>query len=164
LCVFSWLRRLECGVVLFFVLCGVVWFHVLLRSLFIPIKRSTSVNQLHIWSMIWASTLQIGKYGYYGDLDFIVLFVGILSLHAINLGDVTLFAVSPFEFLMILMILLYRMYSINLNEWISFFFYIKKLPQIIFLIIAFVVFWPDAKWQILIFFFYFFLKIFDGVF
>jgi len=66
--------------------------------------------------MIWASTLQIGKYGYYGDLDFIVLFVGILSLHAINLGDVTLFAVSPFEFLMILMILLYRMYSINLNE------------------------------------------------
>jgi len=49
--------------------------------------------------MIWASTLQIQKYGYFGDLDFILLFVDILPLYAINLGAVSLFADSPFTFL-----------------------------------------------------------------
>ena len=66
--------------------------------------------------MIWASTLQIQKHGYSGDLDFIILFVGILSLYAINLGVVSLFADSPFTFLAILIMLLSLMYSINLNE------------------------------------------------
>jgi len=33
--------------------------------------------------------LQIQKHGYSGDLDFIILFVGILLLYAINLGVVS---------------------------------------------------------------------------
>ena len=49
--------------------------------------------------MIWASTLQIQKHGYFGDLDFIILFVGIFSLYAINLSVVSLFAYSFFTFL-----------------------------------------------------------------
>jgi len=66
--------------------------------------------------MIWASTLQIQKHEYSGDLDFIILFVGILPLYAINLGAVSFFADSPFTFLAILIMLLSLMYSINLNE------------------------------------------------
>ncbi|AES76373.1 transmembrane protein, putative [Medicago truncatula] len=49
--------------------------------------------------MIWASTLQIRKHGYFGDLDFIILFVGISLLYAINLGVVSLFTDSPITFL-----------------------------------------------------------------
>ncbi|AES88409.1 transmembrane protein, putative [Medicago truncatula] len=49
--------------------------------------------------MIWTSTLQIRKHGYFGDLSFIILFLGILPLYAINLGVVSLFADSPFTFL-----------------------------------------------------------------
>jgi len=49
--------------------------------------------------MIWASTLQIRKQEYFGDLDFIILFVGILPMYAINLGVVSLFADLPFTFL-----------------------------------------------------------------
>ncbi|AET00152.1 transmembrane protein, putative [Medicago truncatula] len=49
--------------------------------------------------MIWTSTLQIRKHGYFSDLGFIILFVGILPLYAINLGVVSLFANSPFTFL-----------------------------------------------------------------
>ena len=48
--------------------------------------------------MIWASMLQIRKYEYSGDLDFIILFVGILSLYVINLSVVSLFAGSPLHF------------------------------------------------------------------
>jgi len=62
--------------------------------------------------MIWTLTLQIWKHDYYGDLDLIILFVGILPLYVINLDVVSLFAVSSFTFLTILMMLLY----INLNE------------------------------------------------
>jgi len=62
--------------------------------------------------MIWTSTLQIWKQEYSGDLDFIILFVGILSLYAINLGDVSLFADSPFTFLAMLIL----MYYVSLNE------------------------------------------------
>ena len=46
--------------------------------------------------MIWASTLQIRKHGYSGDFDLIILFVGILSLYAINLDAMSLFTVSSF--------------------------------------------------------------------
>jgi len=49
--------------------------------------------------MILASTLQIQKHEYFGDLGFIILFVGILPMYAINLGAVSLFADSPFTFL-----------------------------------------------------------------
>jgi len=42
--------------------------------------------------MICASTLQIRKHEYFGDLNFIILSVGILLLYAINLGVVSLFA------------------------------------------------------------------------
>jgi len=49
--------------------------------------------------MIWASTLQIQKHGYFSDLGFIILFVGILPMYAINLGVVSLFADSPFTVL-----------------------------------------------------------------
>ena len=62
------------------------------------------------------------KYRYSRDLDFIILFVGILSLYAINFGAVSLFADSPFTFLVMLIL----MYSINLNEWILFSFCQKK--------------------------------------
>jgi len=65
--------------------------------------------------MIWTSTLQIRRHGYSGDLDLIILLVGILSLYAINLDVVSMFAVSSFTFLAILMMLLYLMYFINLN-------------------------------------------------
>ncbi|AES73418.1 transmembrane protein, putative [Medicago truncatula] len=36
--------------------------------------------------MIWTSTLQIQKHVHFGDLEFIILSVGILPLYAINLG------------------------------------------------------------------------------
>jgi len=49
--------------------------------------------------MIWASTLHIRKHWYFGDLGFIILFVGILPMYTINLGVVSLFADSPFMFL-----------------------------------------------------------------
>jgi len=59
--------------------------------------------------MIWASTLQIKKHGYFGYLGFIILFVGILPMYAINLGVVNLFANSPFTFLaMFISDVLYR--------------------------------------------------------
>jgi len=47
----------------------------------VPIEIST-ISQLQIQSMIWASTLQIRKHEYFGDLEFIILFVGILPLYA----------------------------------------------------------------------------------
>jgi len=59
--------------------------------------------------MIWEPTLQIQKHGYFGDLDFIILFVGILPMYAINLGAVSLFVDSPFTFLaMFVSDILYR--------------------------------------------------------
>jgi len=58
--------------------------------------------------------LQIQKHEYFGDLDFIILFVGILPLYAINLGDVSLFADSSFTLLA--MFVYDVMYFINLNE------------------------------------------------
>jgi len=61
--------------------------------------------------MIWTSTFKIQKHEYSGDLDFITLFVGILLLHVINIGADSLFADSPFTFLVMLIL----MYSINLN-------------------------------------------------
>jgi len=66
--------------------------------------------------MIWVSTLQIRKHRYSGDLDFIILFVGILLLYVINLSVVSLSAGSLFMFLAMLIVLLHLMYSINLNE------------------------------------------------
>jgi len=64
--------------------------------------------------MIWVSTLQIRKHENFGDLDFIILFIDILSLHAINLGAVSLFADSSFTFLA--MFISNVMYSINVEE------------------------------------------------
>jgi len=49
--------------------------------------------------MIWASMMRIWKHGYFGDLGFIILFVGILPMYVINLGVVSLFADSLFTFL-----------------------------------------------------------------
>jgi hypothetical protein len=44
--------------------------------------------------------LQIRRHGYFGDFNFIILFVvGILSLYAINLDAVSLFVDSSFTFL-----------------------------------------------------------------
>jgi len=48
------------------------------------VRLVPNFNQLQIQWMIWASTLQIRKHEYFGDLNFIILFVGILSLYAIN--------------------------------------------------------------------------------
>ena len=64
--------------------------------------------------MIWVSTLQIRKHGYFDDLDFIILFIGILVFYAINLGVVSLFADSSFTFLA--MFVSDVMYYINLNK------------------------------------------------
>jgi len=64
-----------------------------------------SINDLDV-------TLQILKHEYYGDLDFIILFVGILPLYAINLSVLSLFVDSPSTFLAMLI----PMFSINLNE------------------------------------------------
>ena len=82
---------------LFAVLCG-VWFRVLSRCLFSSYWK-IYISQLQIQPMIWTSTLQIRKHGCFRDLSFIILFVGILPLYAINLGAVSLFADSPFTFL-----------------------------------------------------------------
>jgi len=49
--------------------------------------------------MIWTSTLKIRKHVNFGDLDFIILFVGTLPFYTINLGVVSLFTDSPFTFL-----------------------------------------------------------------
>jgi len=49
--------------------------------------------------MICESTLQIRKHEYFGDLGFIILFIGILSMYVINLSAVSLFADSLFMFL-----------------------------------------------------------------
>jgi len=70
--------------------------------------------------MIWASTLQICKHEYFTGLGFIILFVGILPMYAIDLGAVSLFADSPFTFLA--MFVSY----VLLNERISFCFCQKK--------------------------------------
>jgi len=43
--------------------------------------------------------LQIRKHGYFDELCFIILFVGILPLYAINLGAMSLFADSSITFL-----------------------------------------------------------------
>jgi hypothetical protein len=127
----------ECGVVLFVVLCGAIWFSVLLRCSFDSFLK-IGFSQLHLQSMIWASTLQIQKHGYSDHFSFVILFVvDILPLYAINLNDVSLFADSPFMFLAILNMWFYLMYSIDWNEWISFFFnkkknkILKKLRQLI---------------------------------
>jgi len=48
---------------------------------------------------------------YFGDLEFIILIVGILPLYVINLSVVSLFADLPFTFLAMLKMLLYLMYS-----------------------------------------------------
>jgi len=61
--------------------------------------------------MIWVPTLQIRKHEYFNDLEFIILFVSILLLYAINLSAVSLFADSSFTFLAMLNMLFYLMYS-----------------------------------------------------
>jgi hypothetical protein len=71
--------------------------------------------------MIWTSTLQIRKYGYSGNFNFIIVFVvGILPFYAINSDAVSLFADSSFMFLTMLNVYLYLIYFISLNELISF--------------------------------------------
>jgi len=107
----------NCGVVLLTILCG-VWFRLLLWCSFSSCWK-IDISQLQVQSVIWASTLQIRKHENFGDLDFILLFVGILSLYAINLDVVSLFADSSFTFLA--MFVSYVMYSINLDEWILLF-------------------------------------------
>jgi hypothetical protein len=94
---------------------NVVWFFVLLQCSFSS-----------YW-MIWVSTLHIRNHGHSGYFDFIILFVGILPLYAINLDVVSLFAGSSFLFLAMLNFYLYMMYSINYcNEWILL---VKKIVQ-----------------------------------
>jgi hypothetical protein len=79
----------DCGVVLLVVLCS-VWFFVLSQYSFSSYWK-IDISQLQVQSMIWASTLQIRKHEYFGDLNFIILFVGILPMYAINLCALSLF-------------------------------------------------------------------------
>jgi len=67
-----------------------VFVYFLLKDLYQSITNST--NDLGI-------NVADPKAWYFGDLDFIILFVGILPMYAINLGAVSLFADSPFTFL-----------------------------------------------------------------
>jgi hypothetical protein len=104
--------------VLFVILCG-VWFCVLSRCLFSSYWK-INISQLQIQPMIWASTLQIQKHEYFGDLGFIILFVGILPSYAINLGVVSLFADSSFTFLtMFVSDVLYRFEWMNIVLFLS---------------------------------------------
>ena len=103
---------------LFVVLCG-VWFCVLSRCSFSSYWK-IDISQFQIKPMIWASTLQIRKHGYFGDLSFIILFVGILLLYAINLGVMSLYADSPFTFLaMFVSDVLYRFEWTNIVLFLS---------------------------------------------
>jgi len=115
----------ECDVVLFIVLCGVVWFRVLLRCSFVPIERSTSVNQ-SITNSINDLDVNVADpeawVFWWFRFDHIIC----MSLYAINLDVVSMFAVSSFTFLAISMMLLYLMYYINLNGLISFCFCQEK--------------------------------------
>ena len=91
----------QCYIVCF--LCGVVWFHFLSRCSFdFPIERSD------IQSLIWASMLYIWRHGYSCYFNFIILFVDILSLYAINFDGVSLFIHSSFMFLEMLNDVLYQ--------------------------------------------------------
>jgi len=87
-------------------------------TVFVLFLLKVSISQLQIQSMIWTSMLQMRKHNYFGDFDFIILFVGILSFYAINLADLSLFADSSLMFLEMFVLIC----SINLNEWISFYF------------------------------------------
>jgi len=72
--------------------------------------------------MIWASTLQIRKHGYLGGLDFIILFVGIFPLYAINFGVVSLFTDSSFTFLAMFVSdcdVLYQFERMNIGLFLS---------------------------------------------
>ena len=108
----------KCDVVLFVVLCD-IWFRVLSRCLFISYWK-IYISQLQIQPIIWASTLQIRKHGYFGNLGFIILFVGILPMYAINLGGMSLLADSPFTFLaMFICDVLYRFEWMNIVLFLS---------------------------------------------
>jgi hypothetical protein len=63
--------------------------------------------------MICALTLQIREHEHFNDFNFIILFVGILSLNAINLDAVSLFTNSSFLFLAVLNLYLYLIYSVD---------------------------------------------------
>jgi len=116
----------KCGIVLFVVLCD-VWFRVLSWCSSISYWK-IYISQLQIQQMIWASTLQIRKHRYFGDLGFIILFVGILPMYAINLGDVSLFADSSFTFLaMSVSDVLYQFEWMNIVLFLS-----KKKAQVVY--------------------------------
>ena len=101
--------------------CNDVWFRLLLWCLFGSYWK-TDFSQLQNQSIIYALTLHIWKHKYSGDFDFIILFLCILSLYAINFGETSLFANSSFTYLAMLNMSLYLIYYINLNEWTSFYF------------------------------------------
>jgi len=108
----------KCSVVLFVILCG-VWFRVLSRCSFISYWK-IYISQLQIQPMIWASTSYIRKHGYFGDLGFIILFVGILLMYAINIGVVSLFTDPPFTFLaMFVSDVLYQFEWMNIVLFLS---------------------------------------------
>jgi len=113
----------NCGVVLLVVLCD-IWFRILSWCSFSS-YWNIDISQLQIQSMIWASTLQIRKHGCFGDLNFIILFVSILPLYAINLGVVSLFADSSFTLLaMFVSDVLYQFEWKNIDLFLS----KKKVP------------------------------------
>jgi len=62
----------------------------------VPIKLSTLVN--YKFNQLFDRQRCISNRGYSDYLDFIILFIGILLLYAINLGVVSLFADPPLRF------------------------------------------------------------------
>ena len=114
-------------------ICAVCfWFPVLVQCLF-DSGWKINFEQVQIRSMtmtLASSTLQIRRHEYSGDMNIVILFIfvgiGTLPFYAINMDDVSLFSDSSFLFLANLDYIV-LMYTINLNEWISFIFVKKKL-------------------------------------
>jgi len=69
--------------------------------------------------MIWTTTLQIRRHVCSGHFNFIILFISILPLYAINLDDVNLLVDSSFTFAVILNDVLYQFELINIVLYLS---------------------------------------------
>jgi hypothetical protein len=103
-----------------------------LGAVFVRLNWQIRFDSVHIQrSMTLApSTLQTRRHRYSEHFKFVIFvgfvtFVGILPLYAINVDAVSLFAVSSFSVFSDLE-LYCSMYSINLNEWMSFLVKQKK--------------------------------------
>jgi len=111
----------ECGGVLFVVLCGIVWFPILLRYSFDSYQKiNYSIKDLGI-NVADPEAMGI-------PVTFILsyIFVGIMALYAINSDVVSLFADSSFTFLAVLNDVIHRFEWMNIVLLLSKKLYIFK--------------------------------------